>query len=182
MQVLESVFKDTTILQSLSQEAYYTAMVFSRDFEKSAIDLPTEQRNRFLSLSSEILTLGRSFLHEAATPRKPVPIAASDLPSTTKLRKRNWGGSLLGEKEVLLYPGSLQAQTVMQSSSEQSRFRMYMAANSSTEEQIEILERLLRSRAELAQLVGEESYAHMTVNDKMAKSPGGFYCPLQGRS
>ena len=75
----------------------------------------------------------------------------------------------------MVYPGSLQAQMIMQSaSSEEPRRRVYTAAHTSTPEQIQVLERLLRARAELAQLVGKDSFADMTLGDKMAKSPGEF--------
>lgn len=55
---------------------------------------------------------------------------------------------------------------------EEPRRKVYIAANSSTSEQIHILEALLHARGELARLVGKPSFAHMTLTDKMAKSPG----------
>ena len=77
------------------------------------------------------------------------------------------------QRDLLVYPGSLQAQMIMRSAPEEEpRRRVYTAANSSTPEQIETLETLLRKRAELARLVGRESFAHMTLDDKMAKTPG----------
>ena len=77
------------------------------------------------------------------------------------------------QRDLLVYPGSLQAQMIMRSAPEEEpRRRVYIAANSSTPDQIEILETLLRKRAELARLVGRESFAHMTLDDKMAKTPG----------
>ncbi|KAG6871902.1 Mitochondrial intermediate peptidase [Termitomyces sp. Mi166 len=76
------------------------------------------------------------------------------------------------QRDLLVYPGSLQAQMIMRSApSEEPRRRLYIAANSSTPEQIRILEELLRTRGELAKLVGKESYAAMTLGDKMAKTP-----------
>jgi mitochondrial intermediate peptidase len=76
-------------------------------------------------------------------------------------------------RELLVYPGSLQAQMIMRSApSEEARRKVYVASNSSSPEQVEVLERLLQARAELARLVGKESYSHMTLTDKMAKCPG----------
>ncbi|KAJ2921310.1 hypothetical protein H1R20_g15783, partial [Candolleomyces eurysporus] len=40
-------------------------------------------------------------------------------------------------------------------------------------QQIEVLDALMRKRAELAQLVGRPSYVLLTLDDKMAKTPGG---------
>ncbi|KAI8968154.1 mitochondrial intermediate peptidase [Trametes punicea] len=173
-EVLGTVLRDREIVKSLSSEAYQTALIFWRDFEKSGIHLPPAQRDRFVSLSTEILVLGRQFLNEAAAPRPPARIRFSELQGVKDL---GMGARLrlqaqVTKRDLLVYPGSLQAQMIMRSApAEEPRRKLYMAANSSTYEQIETLERLLRARGELARLVGRESYAHMVLADKMAKSP-----------
>jgi len=162
-------------VKTLSPEAYQTALIFWRDFEKSAIDLPPEQRKKFVSLSSDILVLGRHFLKGTNAPRPPTSIKPSELEG---LKDKGMGIRLqlqaqFTQRDLLVYPGSLQAQMIMRSAPEEGpRRRIYMAANSSTPEQIDILETLLRKRAELARLVGRDSFAHMTLDDKMAKTPG----------
>ncbi|TDL28302.1 mitochondrial intermediate peptidase [Rickenella mellea] len=171
---LEIVFSDPSIVNSLSREALQTALIFKRDFEKSAINLPSPDRQRFVSLSSEILVLARQFLNEAATVRPPASISSTELQG---LKDKGMGARLhlqaqFTNRDLLVYPGSLQAQMIMRSAPfEEPRRKMYVAANSSTPEQVETLEKLLRARAELAMLVGKTSYAHMTLDDKMAKSP-----------
>ncbi|EAU92790.2 mitochondrial intermediate peptidase [Coprinopsis cinerea okayama7 len=173
-EVLKQVLSNPTLVNSLSPEAYQTALIFWRDFEKSAIDLPPAQRNKFVSLSSDILVLGRQFLENASTPRPPTSIKASDLAG---LKDKGMGVRLqlqaqFTNRDLQIYPGSLQAHMIMRSApNEEPRRRLYLAANSSTQEQIEVLEALLKKRAELAQLVGRESFAHMTLDDKMAKTP-----------
>lgn len=162
-------------MKSLSEEAYQTALIFWRDFEKSGIDLPPAQRERFVSLSTEILVLGRQFLNETTATRPPAQIQYSELHG---LKDLGMGARLrlqaqVTKRDLLVYPGSLQAQMIMRSApAEEARRKVYMAANTSTFEQVELLERLLRARGELARLVGKESYAHMALTDKMAKSPG----------
>ncbi|PSS05434.1 hypothetical protein PHLCEN_2v3814 [Hermanssonia centrifuga] len=172
--VLRAVLSDSEVAKSLGPEAKETALIFLRDFEKSGINLPPAQRTQFVSLSSEILLLGRQFLNEASAARPPAIIKPSELKG---LKDKNMGTRIqlqarFTQRDLVVYPGSLQAQMIMQSApQEEPRRKVYMAANSSTPEQIAILERLLRARGELAQLVGKESFAHMTLNDKMAKSP-----------
>ena len=152
-------------------------MIFWRDFEKSAIDLAPEQRNRFVSLSSEILVLGRQFLNESTRTRPPAVIQPSELEG---LKDKGMGSRLqlqaqVTQRDLMVYPGSLQAQMIMRSApSEEPRRRVYTAAHTSTPGQIQVLERLLRARAELAQLVGKDSFADITLGDKMAKSPGRY--------
>nr|BDS00035.1 mitochondrial intermediate peptidase [Mycoleptodonoides aitchisonii] len=173
-EVLREVFRDHEIVKSLSPEAHQTALIFWRDFEKSGIDLPPAQRDRFVSLSSEILTLGRQFLNETTSARPPAAIKPAELQG---LKDLGMGARLrlqaqVTQRDLLVYPGSMQAQMIMRSApAEEPRRKVYMASNSSTPKQIELLERLLRARAEIARLVGKPSYAHLVLGDKMAKSP-----------
>ena len=175
VQVLKAVLSDPSIVKTLGPEAHQTALIFWRDFEKSAIDLPPEQRKRFVSLSSDILVLGRQFLEGASAPRPPASIKPSQL---SGLKDKGMGVRLqlqaqFTQRDLQVYPGSLQAQMIMRSAPEEEpRRQVYLAANSSTPQQIEVLEKLLRTRAELARLVGRDSFAHMTLDDKMAKTPG----------
>ncbi|KIY51293.1 mitochondrial intermediate peptidase [Fistulina hepatica ATCC 64428] len=172
--VLRIVLSDPEIVASLPPEAYQTAMIFWGDFEKSAIHLPPEQRTRFVEISSEIIALGSQFLKEANTPRPPASIKPSEL---VGLKDGGLGVRLklqaqFTQRDLLIYPGSLQAQLIMQAApQEEPRRRVYMATYSSTPEQIDTLERLLEARARLARLCGHENYAEMTLDDKMAKSP-----------
>ncbi len=174
-QVLKVVLSDPSLVKSLNPEAYQTALIFWRDFERSAIDLPPDQRQRFVSLSSDILVLGREFLENASAPRPPAAIRPEHLAG---VKDKGMGVRLqlqaqFTKRDLLVYPGSLQAQMLMRSApDEEPRRRMYIAANSSTEEQVHILEKLLKTRAELSRLVGKRSFAHMTLDDKMAKTPG----------
>ena len=175
LQTLREVLSDPSIVQTLSHEAYQTALTFWRDFEKSGINLPPEQRERFVTLSSEILVLGRKFLSNASSSRPPAAIKPSELHGLKEfgLGSRLQLQSRFTQRDLLIYPGSLQAQMIMRyAPGEEPRRKVYIAANSSTPEQIEILETLLRTRGQLARLVGSESFAHMALGDKMAKSPG----------
>lgn len=174
------MLSDPEITKALSREAYYTALTFWRDFEKSGINLPPRERERFVSLSSEILSLGRQFLHEAQSSRPPATIHPRELEGLRDLgmgSRLRWQSRTTG-RDLLVYPGSIQAQMIMRSApAEEPRRKVYMASHSSTPEQIETLEALLRARGELAQLVGSPSYGHMALGDKMAKSPGALHCP-----
>ncbi|KAJ6575303.1 mitochondrial intermediate peptidase [Mycena capillaripes] len=172
--VLKAVLTDPSIVETLSPEAHATALIFWRDFENSAIDLPPEKRDKFVSLSSDILVLGRKFLQGVSSPGPPAAIKPSELAG---LKDQGMGVRLqlqarFTQRDLLVYPGSLQAQMIMRSApAEEPRRRVYIASNSSTPEQINALEMLLRARAELAQLVGKPSFGAIALDDKMAKSP-----------
>lgn len=174
-QILKIVFADPELVKSLSKEAHETALIFWRDFETCAINLPIEQRNRFVSLSTDILVLGRQFLDQGAHARPPATISSEELAG---LKDRGMGVRLklqarVTKRDLQVYPGSLQAQMIMRSApSEEPRRKVYVAANSSTQEEIDVLENLLKRRGELANLVGTKSYAHLALVGKMAKTPG----------
>ena len=176
--MLKAVFADPELFNALSKEGQETAFVFWRDFEKCAIDLPEVQRNRFVSLSTEILVLGRQFMNEELRVRPPAVIRAEELKG---LKDRGMGIRLFNQafwtrRDLQVYPGSMQAQMIMRSApSEEPRRKVYVASNSSTQEELYLLERLLKKRAELARLVGSQSFAHMELIGKMAKSPGMGY-------
>jgi intermediate peptidase len=183
--VLRIVFSDPSIVKTLNSEAYQTALIFWHDFEKSAIDLPPEERQKFVSLSSDILVLGREFLENASAQRPPARIESEHLAG---IKDKGMGVRLqlqaqFTRRDLLVYPGSLQAQMIMRSApDEEPRRRMYIAANSSTDQQIATLENMLKTRAELARLVSKRSFAHMTLDDKMAKTPGASLSLVHGRS
>ncbi|KAF9041718.1 putative mitochondrial intermediate peptidase [Hymenopellis radicata] len=171
-EVLKSVLSDPDIVKSLSPEAYKTALIFWHDFE--AIALPPAQREKFVSLSTDIIVLGRQFLKDAGALRPPASIKPSELAGLTDqgMGVRLKYQARFTQRDLLVYPGSLQAQMIMRSApAEEPRRKMYIAANSSSPEQIATLEQLLRKRAEVAHLVGHTSYAEMTLDSKMAKSP-----------
>jgi intermediate peptidase len=82
-------------------------------------------------------------------------------------------------RNLQVYPGSLQAQMIMRSAPlEEPRRKVYLAANGSSPERIELLEAMLRARAYLAQVLGHDSFSRLTLSDKMAKSPGSSYFHL----
>jgi len=173
--VLKAVFTDQELFNALSKEGQETALMFWRDFEKCAIDLPDAQRNQFVSLSTEILVLGHKFMNGEFRARAPAVIRADELEG---LKDRGMGIRLKNQafwtrRDLQVYPGSLQAQMIMRSApKEEPRRKVYLASNSSTQEELHLLEKLLKTRAELAQLVGSRSFAHMELAGKMAKSPG----------
>ena len=175
LQTLKRVFSDADIVKSLTPEAYYTALLFWRDFEKSAINLPESSRQKFVDLSQEIAVLGRSFLDSASMARPPASVTPAALDG---LKDFGMGARLhlqarFTNRALAVYPGSLQAQMIMRSAPlEEPRRKLYVASSSASPDELYTLELMLRKRGELARLCGHESYAHLTLNDKMAKSPG----------
>lgn len=151
--------------------AYAVALPFLRDFEKSGIHLPNEQRNQFVELSGEIIQLGRKFLQNSSeTVGMEVEISYAEIEESMgtgfaqrvfrngknqKIDSSSWEGRVIGRQHP----------------SEEIRKKLFVANNTPNESHIEVLEELLMTRAELAELVGRESWGDVTLDDKMAKNP-----------
>lgn len=150
--------------------AYAVATPFLRDFEKSGIHLPSSSRAQFVTLSQSILQLGRKFLQNASEPRDPILIQAAELeeafgaPAVRRM--------LDGDKEAWIDPTSWEGRVLArQHPKEDIRRRLYLGANSSPTSHVQVLEELLRTRGQLARLVGRDSWADVALEDKMAKTP-----------
>jgi intermediate peptidase len=166
---LKKVLSTPNISSQFSSEELQVANTFLRDFEKSGIHLPSSDREQFVHLSDKIITLGRQFTQ--ILPQKCVNHIDVDV---SLLEGLHFGSSRDTKENVAsLSTRAWEAQMVLKFVKDEGvRKQMYIAANSATREQITLLEDLLKTRAELAKLVGMESYSHMFLIDKMVKNPG----------
>ncbi|KAF3909643.1 Saccharolysin [Arthrobotrys entomopaga] len=139
------------------------------DFEKSGINLPQSSKQKFISLSNDIARFGRDFV-TAATEHSPIvithPSSLMGMEAWTIEKTRQPNGRVF-----LPVRGPLGQHALQSVSNHTFRYDVYMARNIASRRQIELLEHLLRARAELAQLVGRPSYAAVAVGDKMARTP-----------
>ncbi|TYJ51853.1 mitochondrial intermediate peptidase 1 [Cryptococcus floricola] len=152
------------------------AHTFLFDFERSGIQLPPDVRARFVHHSDNILSLGRSFLTSASSgpsPEPPIEIPEPErllqgLPDRfiNSLPRKKRGGP------VLLEPGSWEAQMVSRyADNEEARRLAYIGSMRAEPDRVQVLETMLCERAELAHLLGKESWGDVTLTDKMAKTP-----------
>ncbi|CAG8504801.1 9810_t:CDS:2 [Paraglomus brasilianum] len=169
---LKRVLSMPSIAHDFSPEELQVATIFLRDFEKSGIHLPEKDRQRFVDISDKIIALGRQF-----TQTPPVrAVKQIEVSPASSLEGLNPGYvkdvTREGEQVAVISTNQGEAQMVMKyCRNEEVRKQMYLAINSAKREQVEVLEDLLRTRAELAKLVGMDSYGHMFLVDKMARGP-----------
>ena len=169
IQVLKKVLSTPSISSQFSSEELQVANTFLRDFEKSGIHLPSSDREQFVHLSDKIIAVGRQFTQILSQRcNKYIDVDVSLLDGL------NLGINRGTKKNIVsLSTRAWETQMVLKFvKDERVRKEMYIAANSATEEQISLLEDLLKTRAELAKLVGMESYSHIFLIDKMVKDPG----------
>lgn len=172
----------------LSEAETQVALTFLRDFEKSGIHLPPEIRQRIVELSDSILSLGRTFLSYASSGPSPSPLI--EIPDADKLLAGLGSqfisslprGRLGNRGSRYVTPGSWEAQMIARYAREgEARRLVYVGGVRSDPERVGVLEQMLRERAELAGVLGKESWAEVVLVDKMAKTPGnvmGFLSSL----
>lgn len=165
---IERAMSNPDVTAHWSEEEKTTAEILRRDFAKSAINLPPKDRQRFVDLSNEISQVGQKFAHNAepATPHltfSKSSLRGMDPQLVNKLKRWN--------RVVVPTSGEVPRIALNSVHDEETRKEIYRASRTSSDEQVERLNELLQKRSELAKLSGYSSYGHMTLSDKMAKSP-----------
>lgn len=176
---LNIAMKNPEIVASWSEEEQVVAEILKKDFAKSAIDLPKLQRERFVILSQEISEVGQKFVDYMAPETSQLTFQSSRLKGMDPLRvpkSTRWG-------QVTLPTLGISASAALRSvHDEGARREIFMAGRTASSLTVERLEILLKKRAELAKLSKFESYAHLALEDKMAKSPESVSRFLQALS
>ncbi|KAF2257554.1 mitochondrial intermediate peptidase [Lojkania enalia] len=151
-----------------TEQEQVVARILMEDFSRSAIELPDRQRQRFVDLSNEIARGGAEFVDrmgpEAMTLRFDSK-RMKGLDPTVVRALTKWG-------ETKIHTMHHEAQMALRYVEDADvRRDIYMAVRTADKTSIQRLEKLLKNRAELAKLSGYQTFAHMTLENKMAKSP-----------
>ena len=176
---LDVALGNPEVVASWSEEEVTVANILKKDFAKSAIDLPRAQRERFVILSQEVSEAGPDFVDYMAPEKSVLTFQSSQLNGMDPMLARKftqWGRASV---PTVGYPS---AATLRHVKDEQVRQQMFMASRTASSSTLERLETLLRKRAELAKLSRFDSYSHLALQDKMAKSPESVTRFLQALS
>ncbi|KAJ5906157.1 Mitochondrial intermediate peptidase [Penicillium subrubescens] len=145
------------------------AQILMKDFTNSAIHMPPSERQRFVNLSNDISQVGSEFFGGAEPSKSQVVFNANSLQGLDPLmvqRIKKWNN-----KAPVPTAGIVPRLVLRSVRDESVRKDVYLATRTSSSRQIHRLEKLLMKRSELAQLSGFNSFADMTLSDKMAKTP-----------
>ena len=144
------------------------AEILMKDFARSGIDLPAEQREQFVRLSNEISEAGTEFVGGMEFANDHVALDSTQLRGVdpTLVKKLTWWNKAV----VPLHNRSARI-VASTANDEAARRAIYVADRTASKKSINRLQKLLLKRAQLANLTGYTSYGQMTLIDKMAKSP-----------
>ncbi|PHH73670.1 hypothetical protein CDD82_5329 [Ophiocordyceps australis] len=166
---LDEAMSRPQVTATWSEEEMTVAKLLKLDFMKSAVNLPEAQRKQFVDLSARISDVGSKFANSIRPESREV----------VKLRHhlRGLNPSVVANHSRLQYvavPSTGPEYTLgMQSILDQeTREELYIAHRTASTKTVTLLESMLRWRARLAHVAGFESYAHMSLKDRMmAKTP-----------
>ena len=165
---LKKASKTPEVYNSWTEEEKTVAAILEKDFSKSAIDLAEGERQAFVEISNEIVQVGTDFVDNMDAAEPYLNFESSRLKGMDPVFVRQftrWGKVSL---PTVCMPAHLALRTV---DDPETRREIYMASRTSAKENLVRLEQLLKRRAELAKLSGYESFGHLTLADKMAKTP-----------
>jgi intermediate peptidase len=156
------------VWDSWSEQEKVVAKILIEDFSRSAIELPEGSRQRFVELSGEIAHVGTEFVERMGPQTSFLKFDSKKMrglePNMVRALTK-WGETKIGTMHH-------EAQMALRYVEDADvRRDIYMAVRTANKVSISRLEKMLRDRAELAELSGYETFAHMTLENKMAKSP-----------
>lgn len=184
--IYKAVNKAEKDSNSLTHEAHRAAHFLRMDLEKGGIHLCSEKLDRANELAIDIIQLSREYNENIITDPGHVDIfPASKIPK--KLHHlvspihRNLPGSSKGswglrdktkEKGFRLATESSTLQGFLQCAPDAGvRKVAYVQGNSVPHANLEVLDKLIATRHEFAQLMGHKSYAEFALHSTMAASP-----------
>ncbi|KAF2234708.1 mitochondrial intermediate peptidase [Viridothelium virens] len=156
------------VTQSWTGEENIVAQILAKDFSRSAIDLPESSRQKFVELSSEIAEVGTEFVDSMAPAKSYLDFPSSRLKGmdpTVVRQLTKWGTVTL---PTVGTPATMALRNV---EDPDARREIYMASRTASKGSIAQMEKLVKTRAELAHVSGYDTFAHMALSDKMAKTP-----------
>ncbi|KAA6413323.1 MAG: mitochondrial intermediate peptidase [Lasallia pustulata] len=166
---LQKAAANPKVMAAWSEEEKTVAQILTKDFSKSAIDLPRDKRQRFVDLSNTISQLGPEFVDKMQPSTEFITFDSSRMKGFDPMILRRHTDH---RGKVHLPTVGFVAATALRTVEDESiRREIYIASRTASKNQVHTLEMLLRYRAELANLSGYNSFAQMTLIDKMAKSP-----------
>jgi intermediate peptidase len=165
---LKKALSTPEVTSQWTNEEKTVAEILMKDFARSGIDLPTDQREKFVSLSNEISEAGTDFVNGMEFANDHVAFESTQLHGVdpTLVQNLTWWNKAV----VPLHDRS--ARVVASTAhDEAARRAIYIADRTASKSSVARLQKLLLKRAQLAKLTGYASYSQMTLVDKMAKTP-----------
>ena len=171
---LKHILEDKLIISQLSDEELKVGKILLDDFEKSGIYMEPKIRNSFIQLSQSISVIGQDFInHTDYVEKNEIQIKSSiiDNSGMDELLLSQLKKDITAKYYKIPTYGYITYSILKSCPSEEVRKQVWTAVHNCSKEQIKKLTDLIRLRANLASLLGKNSYSEYQLEGKMAKSP-----------
>jgi intermediate peptidase len=160
------------VYNSWTEEERRVANILIKDFSKSAIDLTENERKQFVAISNDIAKIGQEFVDSMAPRRSHICFANGRLKGLSPgfINSVSRFGTA-----IIPTTGHETVTALTHADDPEVRRDIYVANRTAAKSSVTRLEEMLLSRSRLAKLTGYETYAHMALSDKMAKTPDAVY-------
>lgn len=156
------------VYDAWTEEERIVARILMEDFARFGIGLDDKTREKLVDLSGEIAHVGTQFV-EGMAPEK----------TSLKFNSKRLKGLDPNLAKALTKWGETRISTMHHESQAVLRFvedadvrrDTYTAVRTASKSSIARLEKMLKLRAELAQSSGYETFGHMTLENKLARTP-----------
>ena len=165
---LEKACSIQDVTSQWTEEEKVTAQILLEDFKRSGVSAPEREKNRFVELSNDVVECGTELNERMAPERMSIEFPSSRLKGMDPIaikRRTSWGTTTL---PTFGPEAQLALNTVHDAD---ARRDVYLAMRRASGSSIDTVESLAKARAELARLARHDSYGHLTLSDKMSKSP-----------
>ncbi|KAK5078998.1 Mitochondrial intermediate peptidase [Lithohypha guttulata] len=176
---LKKAWDNPEVQSQWTREERMVAMILMRDFSKSGIDLPDSHREEFVSISNDIANVGTDFVNNMDYANRNVRVSKSQMAGVDPRCLQNMSRWIQTDVPV---HSNLAKHIASTAHNPDVKQKLYTAERTASKSTIRKLEQLLINRAKLAKLTGYESYAHLTLTDKMSKTPEAVTKFLQSLS
>lgn len=168
--ILDRALSTPDIVSQLSAEEKTVGHILLADFKKSGVNLDPNARQKFVELSSKVSILGQQFVSNIGPAEHYVSLKKAQVQGLDPVLAASIRSSFHGNYRVPTY-GPVAEMALQTLSDGASRQKLWLAQRTATDSQVYVLSEFLRARHELAHMMGQPSFAHYELKDKMARSP-----------
>lgn len=175
-QSLVPITSNPEIMQNLTEEERRMAILLQKEFERDAIHLSDQERERVQQLNSFVVQLETMFTenlvhHKSFELEGPlVDDVYKTIPKSVICQNIQQNNSR-DDSVTLTTEPHIANSLLKYSQSANLRREIFMEANTACPQNLDVLDALIKQRHELAQAMGYPSYAHYFLSDKMAMHP-----------
>lgn len=170
--ILKKALEREDIVKHLSHEEVTVGKILLADFEKSGINMDPSTRNDFIEYSQQIAVFGQHFTNGLGESNKDyIEVDVKKLQYLDNTILSHLSTDLTRTNYKIPTWGYLPHAILRYCKDEDVRKKVWVELHSTSKQQVDLLETMLKYRAVLAHIMNKPNFAAYQLDEKMAKSP-----------